>query len=32
MTASGNSMDPKWNDDLPSYRQMRDRVVAMILE
>ncbi|HSD71076.1 MAG TPA: GntR family transcriptional regulator [Woeseiaceae bacterium] len=25
-------MDPKWNNDLPIYRQLRDRVVAMILE
>ncbi len=25
-------MGPKWNDDLPIYRQLRDRVVAMILE
>ncbi len=25
-------MDPNWNDDLPIYRQLRDRVVAMILE
>ena len=25
-------MNPKWNDDLPIYRQLRDRVVAMILE
>lgn len=25
-------MDPKWNDDLPIYRQLRDRIVAMILE
>ena len=25
-------MDPKWNEDLPNYRQLRDRVVAMILE
>ena len=25
-------MDPKWSDDLPIYRQLRDRVVAMILE
>ena len=25
-------MDPIWNDDLPIYRQLRDRVVAMILE
>jgi GntR family transcriptional regulator len=25
-------MDPKWNDDQPIYRQLRDRVVEMILE
>ena len=25
-------MDPQWNQDLPIYRQLRDRVVAMILE
>ena len=25
-------MDPKWNEDLPIYRQLRDRVVAMILD
>lgn len=25
-------MDPKWNEDLPIYRQLRDRVVTMILE
>ena len=25
-------MDPKWNEDLPIYLQLRDRVVAMILE
>jgi GntR family transcriptional regulator len=25
-------MDPKWNDSQPIYRQLRDRVVAMILE
>lgn len=25
-------MDPNWNDDIPIYRQLRDRVVAMILE
>jgi len=25
-------MDPKWNEDAPIYRQLRDRVVAMILE
>src|SRR5690606_20950091 len=27
-----STMDPKWNEDLPIYRQLRDRVVAMILE
>lgn len=32
MMAVGEFMDPKWNDDLPIYRQLRDRVVAMILE
>ncbi|MGH8280991.1 MAG: GntR family transcriptional regulator [Gammaproteobacteria bacterium] len=25
-------MDPNWNDNTPIYRQLRDRVVAMILE
>ncbi|MDH3532448.1 MAG: GntR family transcriptional regulator [Gammaproteobacteria bacterium] len=25
-------MDPIWSDDLPIYRQLRDRIVAMILE
>jgi GntR family transcriptional regulator len=25
-------MDPKWNEDAPIYRQLRNRVVAMILE
>ena len=25
-------MDPKWDEDQPIYRQLRDRVVAMILE
>ena len=25
-------MDPKWNENQPIYRQLRDRVVAMILE
>ena len=25
-------MDPNWNDDQPIYRQLRDRVVSMILE
>tara|TARA_R110000782_G_scaffold91764_11_gene175069 strand:- start:1517 stop:1951 length:435 start_codon:yes stop_codon:yes gene_type:complete len=28
----GRLMDPKWNEDQPIYRQLRDRVVAMILE
>ena len=32
MTGSGYAMDPKWNEDAPIYRQLRDRVVAMILE
>jgi len=25
-------MDPKWNEDQPIYRQLRDRVIEMILE
>ena len=25
-------MDPKWSEDIPIYRQLRDRVVDMILE
>ena len=25
-------MDPQWSDSVPIYRQLRDRVVAMILE
>src|SRR5579875_1486910 len=25
-------MDPHWDESLPIYRQLRDRVVAMILE
>ena len=25
-------MDPNWNNDQPIYRQLRDRVVTMILE
>lgn len=25
-------MDPQWNDSGPIYRQLRDRIVAMILE
>ncbi len=32
MTVAGEFMDHKWNDDLPIYRQLRDRVVDMILE
>ncbi len=32
MTGLDYSMDPKWNEDLPIYRQLRNRVVAMILE
>ena len=32
LAISGVAMDPKWSDDLPIYRQLRDRVVAMILE
>jgi GntR family transcriptional regulator len=32
MTGAGYAMDPKWNEDAPIYRQLRDRVVAMILE
>lgn len=32
MSTIGQSMDHEWNDDLPIYRQLRDRVVAMILE
>jgi GntR family transcriptional regulator len=25
-------MDPEWNDSLPIYRQIRDRIVAMIID
>src|SRR6266853_1218247 len=25
-------MDPEWNDSQPIYRQLRDRIVAMILD
>ena len=32
MTGTSYIMDPKWNEDAPIYRQLRDRVVAMILE
>src|SRR6202051_2962132 len=28
----GALMDPQWDDSVPIYRQLRDRVVAMILE
>ena len=31
-TNSGNWMTHEWNDNLPIYRQLRDRVVAMILD
>ncbi len=27
-----NTMDAEWNDSRPIYRQLRDRVVAMILD
>jgi DNA-binding transcriptional regulator YhcF (GntR family) len=30
--SSERKMNPKWSEDLPIYRQLRDRVVAMILE
>ena len=30
--ALDTTMDPEWNDSQPIYRQIRDRVVAMILE
>ena len=32
MSSIGQSMDQQWSDNLPIYRQLRDRVVAMILE
>jgi GntR family transcriptional regulator len=32
MANSERLMDPKWSEDLPIYRQLRDRVVEMILE
>jgi GntR family transcriptional regulator len=28
----GATLDPNWDESLPIYRQLRDRVVAMILE
>src|SRR6516164_2583871 len=30
--STGNGMDREWNDSQPIYRQLRDRVVAMILD
>ena len=30
--AEGPNVDPEWNDSQPIYRQIRDRVVAMILD
>ena len=32
LSVGARIMDPKWNEDQPIYRQLRDRVVAMILE
>jgi GntR family transcriptional regulator len=32
ITAGLACMDPTWNDSQPIYRQLRDKVVAMILE
>ena len=32
MSPNESSMDANWNDGQPIYRQLRDRVVAMILE
>ena len=29
---TSTSMDPNWNDNQPIYRQLRDRMVALILE
>jgi GntR family transcriptional regulator len=31
-TPPKDDMDPEWNDSQPIYRQLRDRVVAMILD
>src|SRR5277367_4372382 len=28
----GRTMDPEWNDSQPIYRQIRDQIVAMILD
>src|SRR5690606_14868674 len=32
MTGASYAMDPKWNEDAPIYRQLRDRGVAVIME
>ena len=32
MRVTGKTMDREWNDSQPIYRQLRDRVVAMILD
>src|ERR1700749_1118159 len=32
MAPLGQSMDNDWNDNQPIYRQLRDRVIAMILD
>src|ERR1700759_3626191 len=32
MGREDDSVDPEWNDSQPIYRQIRDRVVAMILD
>ena len=32
LTRTGTGMDREWNDNQPIYRQLRDRVVAMILD
>jgi GntR family transcriptional regulator len=32
LTIRKDTMDPEWNDSQPIYRQLRDRVVAMILD
>lgn len=32
MAQLGHAMDNDWNDNQPIYRQLRDRVIAMILD
>src|ERR1700733_12605367 len=32
MAQQGHAMDNDWNDNQPIYRQLRDRVIAMILD